>query len=246
MYLQVSECESTNSLLMGMERRVDYVCADYQTAGRGQAGNGWESERGMNILLSIAVERPKIAVADQFRLSMLFPLVVVETLGLEQLTIKWPNDIYYADRKLAGILIEHTVDSHGIVFSVLGIGLNVNQMTWQGSAPNPTSLRLITGHEWDRRALVEQLVKNWQQALSRLQDADQLHRDYMARLYRREGFWPYLEREVSTVPTMNAEPNAVGQFMARIKDVLPSGEILLEDEQGKERKYHFKQVRYVV
>lgn len=256
MYLQVNECESTNSLLMGLAQRVDYVYADYQTAGRGQAGNGWESERGKNILLSIAVEKPEISVADQFRLSMLFPLVVVETIEEtmkseklwknELLAIKWPNDIYYGDKKLAGILIEHKIGTEGIAYSVLGIGLNVNQTVWQGTAPNPISLRQITEREWDREAFLERLVQRWHQALPRLQDAKQLKHEYMAHLYRRDGWYPYVERKVSTTPTMNATTNEEGQFMARIEDITRAGELILRDTDNKQRKYHFKQIRYVV
>ena len=162
----VAQCHSTNSLMLeqGLE---GLLWTDYQTAGRGQTGNGWESEKGKNILLSIGIQRPPIKPEQQWRMSMLFALTVLEVIlangegrranGQEKFSIKWPNDIYYGDSKLAGILIEHQLDSQGIAYSVLGVGININQTQWVGNAPNPTSLQLITGHEWDRERIVEQL-----------------------------------------------------------------------------------------
>lgn len=246
--MKVDQCHSTNSLLLE-QGTEGLLWTDYQTAGRGQAGNGWESEKGKNILLSIGVKRPPIRVEEQWNISMLFALVVEETLeelvGQGALRIKWPNDIYYRDRKLAGILIEHQLDSRGIAYSVLGVGININQTRWVGNAPNPTSLKLITGRSWDREQIVKALWNRWEEMKALMNDTATLKQRYMSKLYRREGVYPYVEREVSTAPTMNAESHE-NAFMARIADILPTGEILLEDENKKERKYHFKQIRFVV
>lgn len=246
---KIDQCHSTNSLLL--ERRTEGVLwTDYQTAGRGQAGNGWESEKGKNILLSVGVANPPVAVDQQWRMSMLFSLVVWETIAAltdeTKLTVKWPNDIYYDDRKLAGILIEHCLKGQKIAYSVLGIGLNVNQQEWKGTAPNPVSLLQITGQEWDREKIVEDLWQRWQAGLPLLQDEPKLKALYMAHLYRRKGLFPFVEREVNTTPTMNASSGTEGQFMASIEDVSPTGELILRDDRGTIRKYHFKQIRYVV
>ncbi len=251
----VAQCHSTNSLMLeqGLE---GLLWTDYQTAGRGQTGNGWESEKGKNILLSIGIQRPPIKPEQQWRMSMLFALTVLEVIlangegrranGQEKFSIKWPNDIYYGDSKLAGILIEHQLDSQGIAYSVLGVGININQTQWVGNAPNPTSLQLITGHEWNRERIVEQLWQHWQVNLPLLQDEPTLKQRYMAHLYRREGLFPYVEREVNITPSMNAPTSTQGQFVASIEDITPTGELVLRDAQNKIRIYHFKQIRFIL
>ena len=217
-----------------------YLRAGYQTAGRGPTGNGWESEEGKNLLGSILVEGGKWKVERSFDLNVAVSVAVRRVLG-EGFTIKWPNDIYYGDKKVAGILIENVIIGSEVKYSIAGIGLNVNQTEFRSDAPNPISLKQITGKDYDLEELMEQVYAEVQKALK-----EDVWGEYMAHLYRREGFWPFVEREVSTVPTMNADKQAEGIFMARIEDVLPTGEIVLKDQKGKERIYHFKQVRYVL
>ena len=253
----VDECHSTNSVLLE-QRTEGLLWTDYQTAGRGQAGNGWESEKGKNILLSIGVKRPPIKPEEQWRMSMLFALTVWEVVKTPpdplskgekmngEFSIKWPNDIYYGDCKIAGILIEHQLDSRGIAYSVLGVGINVNQTQWVGNAPNPTSLKRITGVEWDREKIVDELWEKWQERWPLLADEEGLKKQYMAHLYRRDGRYPYVEREVSERPTMNASFGTEGQFLASIEDVTPQGELVLRDAQDTIRTYHFKQIRFIL
>ena len=158
----------------------------------------------------------------------------------QQLTVKWPNDIYWGDKKVAGILIENAIIGNELKYSIAGIGLNVNQTEWKSDAPNPVSLKQITGKEYNLEALMQSLYEQVQRTLN-----EDCWNYYKAHLYRKDGFWPFVEREVSTAPTMNAQANA-NAFLAHIKDVLPTGELVLQDQQGQERKYHFKQIRYVV
>ena len=126
-------------------------------------------------------------------------------------------------------------------YSIAGIGLNVNQTEFRSDAPNPISLKQITGREFDIHALMERLYKEVQKALD-----EDVWAEYKAKLYRKEGYWPFVEREVDSTPTMNAKHEAEGQFLARIEDVLPTGEIVLKDQQGTQRVYHFKQIRYIL
>jgi BirA family biotin operon repressor/biotin-[acetyl-CoA-carboxylase] ligase len=258
MYL--SECDSTNTRLkqlLATGQAPDYIYAGYQTAGRGQTGNGWESERGKNLTCSILVESQKSKVESQkSKVESLFELNVRVSVAVhrmvsqqltansQQLTIKWPNDIYWKDKKLAGILIENAIVGGELRYAIAGIGLNVNQTEFRSDAPNPISLRQITGREQDIDELMKRLYDEVQKATE-----EDVWDYYRAHLYRREGYWPYVEREVSTEPTMNAnsqEPIAKSLFRARIEDVLPTGELVLRDEEGKQRIYHFKQVRYVL
>ena len=129
-------------------------------------------------------------------------------------------------------------------YSIAGIGLNVNQTTFLSSAPNPVSLKQISGKETDIDALMQALMTQIE-ALEAMDEA-QVWAYYRDHLYRREGFWPFVEREVSTAPTMNADRKAEGVFLAKIENVRTNGEIELRDQNGNLRIYHFKQVRYVL
>ena len=240
--MRVETTDSTNTLLKELianGQQPKFLYAGYQTAGRGQTGNGWESEANKNLLCSILLP----ARENLFELNVVTAVAVQRLLG-EDFSIKWPNDIYWQDQKVAGILIENAIIGNELKYSIAGIGLNVNQTEWHSGAPNPVSLKQITGKDYDIDELMEHLYAEVQKALN-----EDVWSYYKAHLYRREGFWPFVEREVSTAPTMNAnsqEPIANSQFLARIKDILPTGEIVLADQQGKERIYHFKQIRYVL
>ena len=243
MYIKATH--STNTLLKELLAKGEwpegerFLYTAFQTAGRGQAGNGWESEEGKNLLCSILLPPKK----ELFDLNVLTAVAVQRLLG-EGFTIKWPNDIYYGDKKVAGILIENAIIGNEIKYSIAGIGLNVNQTTFLSSAPNPVSLKQISGKETDIDALMQALMTQIE-ALEAMDEA-QVWAYYRDHLYRREGFWPFVEREVSTAPTMNAEKGAEGIFLAKIENVRTNGEIELRDQNGNLRIYHFKQVRYVL
>lgn len=240
--MYIERTNSTNSLLKELLAKGEwpadehFLRAGYQTAGRGQTGNGWESEAGKNLLCSILLPPRE----NLFELNIVVAVAVQRMLG-EAFTIKWPNDIYWQDKKVAGILIENAILGNAIKYSIAGIGLNVNQTEFVSDAPNPVSLKQITGKDYDLDEMMLRLYKETQKALE-----ENVWEEYKSHLYRREGWFPYVEREVSTAPTMNADAHAACQFMARIEDVLPTGEIVLCDQQGNRRTYHFKQIRYVV
>ena len=243
MYIKATH--STNTLLKELLANGEwpegerFLYTAFQTAGRGQAGNGWESEEGKNLLCSILLPPKK----ELFDLNVLTAVAVQRLLG-EGFTIKWPNDIYYGDKKIAGILVENAILGSEVKYSIAGIGLNVNQTTFLSSAPNPVSLKQISGKETDIDALMQALMTQIE-ALEATDEA-QVWAYYREHLYRREGFWPFVEREVSTAPTMNAEKGAEGIFLAKIENVRTNGEIELRDQNGNLRIYHFKQVRYVL
>ena len=236
--MYIKRTNSTNTLLRELVAKgnpPEYIYAGYQTAGRGQTGNGWESEEGKNLLCSILLPARK----NLFELNIIVSVAVQRLLG-EAFTIKWPNDIYWQDKKVAGILIENAIIGNEVRYSIAGIGLNVNQTAWHSDAPNPVSLAQITGHEYELDDLMQQLFAEVQKALT-----EDLWAYYKAHLYRKDGFWPFVEREVSTAPTTNAKANA-NAFLAHIEDVLPTGEIVLRDKNNQQRIYHFKQIRYVL
>ena len=266
--MYISSTNSTNTLVREMiaggwwPEGERFLRTDFQTAGRGQAGNGWESQSGRNLLCSVLIDISRLPsdhspfylnVAVSVAVHRLAAQAVQQHSGLTSnsaaVSIKWPNDIYWNDMKIAGILIENAIIGSEVKYSIAGIGLNVNQSEWKSDAPNPVSLKQITGREFDLDGLMQGLLDELDKVLA--QKKEEIWNYYKAHLYRREGFWPFVEREVSVEPTMNAtaafsRQHSAVSFMARIKDVLQTGEIVLQDEHGRERKYHFKQIRYVV
>lgn len=261
--MYIDQTDSTNSLmqrlLKGEEQEyaaclkedIPLIYTTYQTAGRGQTGNGWESERGKNLLLSYLLREPEVNISEMFLLNVIAAVAahrtIAEWLSFEQrpmLSIKWPNDIYIGNRKIAGILVENSLSGTKIQHSIAGIGINVNQEQWVSGAPNPVSIKQLTGVKADIDAIVKRFKHKLETTLS--WDPVQLRNYYRVHQYRCNGYWPFVEREVSTAPTMNATAEVEGQFMAKIEGFLPTGELLLRDQQGNQRKYHFKQVRYVL
>ena len=226
MYIKTTHSTSTLLKQLAAEGNPpDFIYAGFQTAGRGQTGNSWESEEGKNLLCSILLPPDK----NLYFLNIAVGVALVRVIG-EAFTIKWPNDIYYGDKKIAGILIENAIIGNEIKYSIAGIGLNVNQTEFHSDAPNPISLKQIYGTEFAIDQLMNQVLEAVHKVLN--EPEEDVWAYYKSHLYRREGFWPFEDQN--------------GTFEARIEDVLPTGEIVLRDQQGKERKYHFKQIRYIV
>lgn len=224
------------------------IRTDYQTAGRGQAGNSWESEAGKNLLFSALLRYDGLLAIKQWRLSMLVAVALWETLAKyvpkEKLTIKWPNDIYWGDKKLVGILIENCLSGQYVGHSVVGIGVNVNQTEWTSNAPNPISMCQITGKEYP----VEEILESWICAMKswELRSTEEIEIAYLQHLYRREGWHTYVEREVSTAPTAIAQQGVEGAFLAQFIGITEQGELILKNENNEEKIYHFKQIRFVL
>ena len=247
--MYIDRTNSTNTLMKELLARGEWpegerwLRTDFQSAGRGQAGNSWESAPGKNLLCSILIDPQQILDKNPFYLNVMVSVAVQRLLG-DSFTIKWPNDIYWHDKKVAGLLVETALQGGEIKYAIAGIGLNVNQTEWFSDAPNPISLQQITGKQYDLDTLMQQLLEQVDETL-----CEDVWQYYKSHLYRREGFWPFVEREVNTEPTMNAQKDEIQctkAFMARIEDILPTGEIVLRDQQNQKRIYHFKQIRYVV
>lgn len=214
------------------------VCAEYQTAGKGQRGNSWEAARGENLLFSFVLYPTFMEAQRQFVLSQLISLGIKEALDerVEGISIKWPNDIYWKEKKICGILIENDLQGHYLNQCIAGIGLNVNQTRFVSNAPNPVSLKQITGQDYDRYELLADILVRIHTGYTRLQseDAETFRSDvalrYKQALFRREGWHCY--------------EDAHGRFQARIVGVEPDGRLVLEDEEGRLRRYLFKEVQY--
>lgn len=250
--MYIKQTHSTSTLLR--EQYTDAlphlytIRTDYQTAGRGQAGNSWESEEGKNLLFSALLRYEGLHASQQWRLSMLVAVALWETLAKylpqEPLSIKWPNDIYFGDKKLVGILIENSLSGQYVGYSIAGIGVNVNQTQWWSNAPNPISMQQITGEEYDVEGLMNDWIcamKSWE---SRTQE--EIRAAYLKHLYRRTGWHEYVEREVSVTPTAIAQTGGKDAFLAQFIGVSEQGELMLKKENNEEKIYHFKQIRFVI
>ncbi len=238
--IRLEETASTNSYLRGLVEKEplaggSVVVADFQTAGRGQKGNSWESERGKNLMFSVILYPHFLPANRQFLISQITALSVKETLDeyVDGIAVKWPNDIYYKERKICGMLLEHSLQGSEIERTLTGVGLNVNQLRFASDAPNPVSLRQITGCEEDRAALLRTMLCAFERNLRLLQEGgfDTLHTRYMSRLYHGGAFFPFEDKD--------------GRFCARISAVSPLGTISLTDTDGRGRSYAFKEMRFV-
>lgn len=181
---------STNSLLWKLveegAKPGTAVVADYQRGGKGQAGARWESEAGANILLSLFLPAPFLEATVQFRLNMAVALAVSDFAKLylgEGIRLKWPNDVYYQQTKLGGILIENSIQGNRLSDSVVGVGINVNQSHFFGSF-SATSFTNITGRYYVLHDLLEQLFACFQKRFEALYAGKWLQQrtDYLQQL----------------------------------------------------------------
>ena len=231
--------ESTNTeATMGLAQKdgegTVYI-VDFQTKGRGQRGNYWESEERKNLTLSILTYPAFLDIANHFYLSKVVANGMVQALSEFGIAakIKWPNDIYIGDFKVAGILIENGLMGSKLSHSIWGIGLNVNQHIFNSNAPNPISMSLVVGGELNRDEVLQAVlgaIDGWYAKLRNglLADIDAY---YFGALYRSQGkFWFEADGE---------------RFMASIKGIQPTGELVLEDEKGALRSFAFKEVSFI-
>jgi len=236
--IYLTETDSTNRYLMALSDAGEAVSgtvavADFQTAGRGQTGNSWESEPEKNLLFSILYCPAGLPANMPFAIAEITSLAVKYTLDsyLDDITIKWPNDIYYRNNKICGMLIENIISEGKISKSVAGIGININQTNFEGKAPNPVSMAQVAGHEFDRQEVLNLFLKLFATQCARLDSADYdgLHRDYLNSIRRKYGFHRYADSR--------------GEFEAELHDIEPTGHIILRRPDGTPSRYAFKEVR---
>lgn len=233
--IHIDETDSTNRWLR--EHASDgnvAVVADYQTAGRGCGANGWESERGKNLLFSVLIHPGWVRAGEQFFLSMAVSNAIRRTLDcclLPRSEVKWPNDIYVGDGKMCGILIENELRGNCIKDCIVGIGVNVNQRLFRSDAPNPVSMvQVAGGSEFDREHVLNRVLQEFADILDHW-DPAVIGREYRQHLYRRNGFHAYTD--------------SAGTFMAEMVGVEDDGHLVLCDESGLHRCYAFKEVQFV-
>ena len=230
--VHIAETGSTNRWLKEHGGEEDMVVwTDYQTAGRGCGTNTWESERGRNLLFSVLIHPEDIPANEQFIISMAMSNSIVKVVSpfVENVSIKWPNDIYVGDRKLCGMLIENRLQGSVIKDSIIGVGINVNQLRFVSDAPNPVSLANLTGQTYDTAELLQQLFAAFDEEWT---DGEGVRSRYLSQLYRRTGFYRYRD--------------ALGEFLAELITVEDDGHLVLRDIDGYSHRYAFKEVSFIV
>ena len=232
--IHIEETDSTNSWLVQKCTGGQSPCAvvaEYQTAGRGCGTNTWESERGQNLLYSMMIHPKDVPANKQFVVSMAVANSIVKVVSkyVKSVSVKWPNDIYVGDRKLCGILIENRLQGGVIKDSIIGVGLNVNQLRFESDAPNPISLANLTGRLFDREKLLQELLETFDVELA---DLEGVRARYLSQLYRRKGFHRYRD--------------TWGESYAEIVTVEDDGYLQLRDVDGHINRYAFKEVTFII
>ena len=238
-YVHLEQIDSTNAYLQRQQSECDIrnwvVSTDEQTAGKGMGNNGWESEVGKNLTFSLALDVSFLPAERQFLLSEAVPLGIIgvldELLPAKKLSIKWPNDIFYENHKLAGILINSTIKANMMDVSIVGIGLNVNQMQFQDWPTHPISLKQITGKAYDLQPLLEQISEHILIKVEQLKSAPAtIEQDYLKRLFRYRTWADY-----------EVDGKILRLFMTGIDTF---GRLMLVDEDNKEYCFDIKEIKF--
>ena len=240
-YIHLEQIDSTNAYLQRQQSEHDIrnwvVSTDEQTAGKGMGRNGWESEVGKNLTFSLALGMGFLPAERQFLLSEAVALGIIEVLDTllpsEKLSIKWPNDIYFENRKLAGILINSTIKANMMDVSIFGIGLNVNQMKFQDWPTHPISLKMVTGKEYDLKPLLEQIAERILIKVQQLKSSPtSIEKDYLKRLFRYRTWADY-----------EVEGKVLRLFMTGIDSF---GRLQLLDTENKPYCFDIKEIRFII
>ncbi len=238
--VELDETASTNDYLRShradLRGRITLATAEFQSSGRGATGQ-WQSAHGENLLFSLLVHPTMVEASGVFILSQAICLSICQALdGFAQgFRIKWPNDIYWGDRKVVGILIENELAGKHVSDSVIGVGVNVNQHEFGEDLPNPTSLSLILGMKHvDRSQVLSSIIDAFLRLYAKVEvgDVDGIREEYLRHLYRRGQQHEY--------------EDSAGRFTATLQTVEPSGHIVLLDTQGNARRYAFKEVTFII
>ena len=215
----------------------DVIQAERQTAGRGQRGHKWLSPGGENLLFSAVLCPTFLHANEQFRILQVVALALTDTFehyGLDT-RIKWTNDIYAGDRKMVGILIEHSLSGGRMARTIAGIGINVNQTAFDPALPNPVSLAQAGGRKFNRSRLLETFLVRCLRRYAQLErgEKETLQHAYRERMYRLGEQHPYRLPDGTL-------------FQAAIEGVLPSGELILRHADGTRHEYLFREIEFVI
>ena len=237
----INSLDSTNDYIRELHTKQKLsdgftVIASQQTKGKGFHNNKWESESGKNLTFSFIVFPEFILAGKQFILSQAISLAILDYLKnySDDFVVKWPNDIYYKNKKIAGILIENSIQGNYLYDSIVGIGLNINQEKFSSSLINPISLKTITGQSYNLDNQLKILMKHIQIRYSQLinNDFDRIQEMYLNNLYQLNKWALYKIKS--------------NLFKGKIIGINKYGFLKIISEKGEEYLFNFKEVEYVL
>ena len=224
--IKLDAIDSTNDFLKGISvlpETINFtvVTAETQTKGKGQMGQKWESEAGRNLIMSVLLKDVFKDINELFHLNIVFSLAVIDALNsykVPELSIKWPNDIMSYNKKIGGILIENSIKSDGTIISIVGLGLNVNQIDFE-NLPKASSLAVICNKEFDKDELLfsiidkmELNIKLWKQ------QSDFLWSDYINKLFKKGIPMPFSDLNNNHFMGIIQGVSAIGKLQVLLED----------------------------
>ncbi len=237
---EIIEVDSTNNYLKTLlntnQLPEGYVIvADFQNSGKGLGANTWESEPGKNLTFSLLLRPDTLKAEEMFLLSKAVSLGIIDALNEIRncFTIKWPNDIYYQNKKVGGILIENQIQGDYIKYSMIGIGININQDVFTSEAPNPISIKQILCQPLNRKEILKNMLNQisiWYDMLSD-EYFDKINEQYFNHLFRNTDYHDFKAGDEL--------------FHAKIKEVANDGQLILKTPAGEIRKFYLKEVEFV-
>ena len=239
--IALDEVSSTNDYLKELNRKEELhenvvVITKSQPGGKGQGSNSWESESGKNLTFSLLLQPSFLPAEKMFLVSKVVSLGLVDCLNSygKKFAIKWPNDMYYQNKKVAGILIENQLLGNCLKFSVIGIGLNVNQQFFLSDAPNPISMYSVFNKSFELKETLDCLLNHIHIWYEKLQEGlyHEINNSYFQHLYRNSGFHEFRVGEKS--------------IYAKINAVHEDGKMILKPRAGDEQEFYFKEVAFVI
>jgi BirA family biotin operon repressor/biotin-[acetyl-CoA-carboxylase] ligase len=236
-HIKLETINSTNDYAISLKETAVFkeglvVTANYQSGGNGQRGKAWESNANENLLLSVIIQ-PNIAVENQFEISKIIALSVCDlltNLGLNS-KIKWPNDILITKEKVAGILIQNILKGTSISHSVIGIGLNINQLQFKKYSPKATSLQLLMKKEFDIAEISMQLLRFLAERMKQYRNGFSQDQDYLSSLYLKDKVAAFESKDL--------------QFMGIIKGVSQNGKLLIKTEDDTIKAFDSQEVKFL-
>lgn len=240
--IRLDQVDSTNNFAMGLLKGMPLeegavITTARQTRGKGQRGNSWESQPGQNVTCSIVFRPTFLDPGKQFDLTRAISLaltdVLLDIIPQHEVKIKWPNDVFVDDGKIGGILIENIINGSQLVYSVVGIGFNVNQVEFLSGGSTATSLRKITGRTFEVDGILKMICAAAEVRYLQLrgQHEERLHSEYFSRIFK-----------ANTI-TRFTDYSAI--FEATIVDVTREGFLVLKDGNGHDRKFAMKEVGWI-
>ncbi|TRX36933.1 biotin--[acetyl-CoA-carboxylase] ligase [Flavobacterium sp. ZT3R18] len=236
--IKLDAIDSTNEFLKGLSNKQEVqnftvVTAETQLKGKGQMGAKWDSESGKNLIMSVLVSSFLFEIEDVFNLNVVVSLAVInvlESYNIPELSIKWPNDIMSANKKIGGILIENSIKGDGTITSVVGLGLNINQIQFE-NLPRASSLAVICNSNFDKEEILFKIVTKLEEMVPLYNEkAVSIWEDYSEKLFK------------IGVPTAFSDENNQN-FMGIISGVSSIGKLKIQLEDDSTCEYNLKEVQ---